>query len=243
MELDPSSVYAPYFGGIWLSQAGRPAEALALFQRTVQLDPLHGFGWLALGWTHLELEHAAEARWCLEKAVALEGLVGKGPTSGVACYLGEALRRLGELDSARSRCLEGLAAVERADFMYRDTFRGVGLCALGRTALEQRDGSAADAAFAQAVAHLRGRPRSLGGGHLLVQALAGLSRAGSGDAPFEEARALFGTRSGHDFSFMWACTDGVTLLELARAAAAVGRSSESAGLLERARAAGSAETI
>ena len=90
MELDPSSVYAPYFGGIWLAQATRADEALALFQRTVGLDPRHGFAWLALGWTHLDLAHGAEARWCLEKAVALEGQTGKGPTSGVACYLGEA---------------------------------------------------------------------------------------------------------------------------------------------------------
>jgi adenylate cyclase len=243
MELDPSSVYAPYFGGIWLAQAGRPAEAVVLFQRTVQLDPLHGFAWLALGCTHLELGHAAEAQWCLEKAVALEGQAGKGPTSGVACYLGECLRRLGELDRARSRCLEGLAAVERSDFMYRDTFRGVGLCALGRAAVAQHDLAAAGAAFGQAVAHLRGRPRSLGGGHLLVQALAGLSRAGSGEGPFEEALCLWRDRSGHDFSFMWVCTDGVTLLELSRAAAALGRDSEAAVLLEKARAAGSREAI
>ena len=235
MELDPASVYPPYFGGIWLAQAGRDEEALALFQRTVRLDPVHGFAWLALGWTHLELAHAAEAQWCLEKAVALEGQTGKGPTSGVACYLGEALRRLGDLDRARTRCLEGLVAVEGSDFMYRDTFRGVGLCALGRTALEQHDGSAADAAFAQAVAHLRGRPRSLGGGHLLVQALAGLARAGSGDAPYEEAQALWRSRAGHDFSFMWACTDDVTLRELGRAAAATGRSDEAAELFEKAR--------
>ena len=243
MELDPANVYAPYFGGIWLAQAGHPDEAVPLFQRTVQRDPLHGFAWLALGWSHLELEHAAEAQWCLEKAVALEGQQGKGPTSGAACYLGECLRRLGELDRARARCLEGLATVERSDFMYRDTFRGVGLCALGRAAVEQRDVPAAGAAFAQAVAHLRGRPRSLGGGHLLVQALAGLSRAGSGEAAFDEALALFRTRSGHDFSFMWVCTDGVSLLELSRAAAALGKESEAANFLEEARAAGSREAV
>ena len=139
--------------------------------------------------------------------------------------------------------LEGLATVERSDFMYRDTFRGVGLCALGRAAVEQRDVPAAGAAFAQAVAHLRGRPRSLGGGHLLVQALAGLSRAGSGEAAFDEALALFRTRSGHDFSFMWVCTDGVSLLELSRAAAALGKESEAADFLEEARAAGSREAV
>ena len=243
LELDPGNVYAHYFGGIWLSQSVRPSEALPLFQRAVQLDPSHGFAWLALGWTHLELAHAAETRWCLEKAVAIEGQSGLGPTAGVACYLGEALRRLGDLDGARSRCLEGLTAVERSDFMYRDTFRGVGLCGLGRTAVEQRDPAAAGAAFGQAIAHLRGRPRSLGGGHLLVQALAGLSRAGSGAGPFEEALALWRDRSGHDFSFMWACTDGATLLELSRAAAALGKTSEAADFLAEARAAGSGEAV
>ena len=243
MELDPANAYAPYFGGIWLAQASRMADALALQQTAVRLDPLHGFAWLALGWTHLELGHGAEARWCLEKAVGLEGESGKGPTSGVAGYLGECLRRLGDLDGARTRCLQGLATVEKSDFMYRDTFRGVGLCALGRTALEQKDAPAAQAAFAQAVAHLRGRPRSLGGGHLLVQALAGVARAGGGQAPFEEAAGLDAGRRGHDFSFMWACTDDVTLLELSRAAAAVGRSDLAADLFARARAAGSREAL
>ncbi len=165
-------------------------KALRLFQRAVELDPRHAFGWLALGWTHLDLGHAPEARWCLEKAVAVEGETTSGPTSGVAGYLGECLRRSGELDAARAACLRGLEAVERSDNMYRDTFRGVCLCALGRTALEQGDTEAAHAAFTQAVAHLRGRPRALGGGHLLVQALAGLARL-DGERPLAEgARAL-----------------------------------------------------
>ena len=241
MELEPASVYAPYFGGIWMAQASRAADSLSLLQRAVQLDPHHGFAWLALGWTHLELEHGPEARWCLEKAVALEGEAGTGPTAGVACYLGECLRRLGELDEARTRCLEGLASVEKSDNMYRDTFRGVGLCALGRTAVEQKDALAAQAAFSQAVLHLRGRPRTLGGGYLLVQALAGLSRAGAGSGPLEEGLALWRARTGHDFSFMWVCTDDVTLFELSRAAAAIGRASDATGLFEKARAAGSRE--
>jgi eukaryotic-like serine/threonine-protein kinase len=224
MELDPDAVYAPYFGGVWQAQAGRPEEAALLLQRAVSLDPRHGFAWLGLGWTHLTLEHGAEARWCLERAVALEGETGMGPTAGAAVYLGDALRRLGELEAARARCLEGLAAVEKSDNMYRDTFRGVGLCALGRTAVAQADREAAHAAFSQAVFHLRGRPRSLGGGHLLVQALAGRARAGEGERPYEEAQELWRSRAGHDFSFMWSCSDDVTLSELALAAAALGKS-------------------
>ena len=240
MELEPTSVYAFYFGGFCATRLGRFEDGLRLFQRAVELEPSHAFGWLALGWTHLDLGHRPEARWCLEKAVAVEGQTASGPTSGVAGYLGECLRRSGELDAARAACLRGLDAVERSDNMYRDTFRGVCLCALGRTALEQGDIEAAHAAFTQAVAHLRGRPRALGGGHLLVQALAGLARL-DGAKAFHEGLDLFTRREGHDFSFMWACSDDVTLLELSRAAAAVGRSSEAATLFEDAVAAGSPE--
>ncbi len=241
MELDPASVYAPYFAAFCHFQTGRKEEALRLFQRAVELDPRHGFAMLALGWTHLELGHLAEARWCLEKCVALEGEAQMGPTAGVASYLGECLRRSGDLAGARAACLRGLEAVERSDFMYRDTFRGVGLCVLGRTALAEGDTAAAQAAFTQAVAHLRGRPRALGGGQLLVQALAGLARTENRQELLDQALDLFARRDGHDFSLMWSCTDDITLLELSRAAAFFGRTEEAAELRRRAVAAGSSE--
>ena len=241
MELDPTSVFAPYFAAFCLVNLGRRDEGVRLFQRTVELEPRHGFAWLGLGWSHLDLGRPAEALWCLETAVAIEGESGMGPTAGVAGYLGECLRRSGELERARAACLRGLLAVERSDNMYRDTFRGVSLCALGRTALEQADADAARAAFTQAVAHLRGRPHALGGGHLLVQALAGLSRAGDGSGTLDEALTLFERRQGYSFDVMWVCTEGVTLLELSRAAAAAGRDAEAQDLRARAVAAGSGE--
>jgi len=243
MELDPTTPYAPYFAGFCSANLGRREESLGLFQRAVEVDPRHAFAWLALGWTHLDLGHAEEARWCLERAVALEGETAIGPTAGVAGYLGECLRRSGDLAGARVACLGGLEAVEKSDNMYRDTFRGVGLCALGRTALQQGDAGAAHAAFTQAAAHLRGRPRALGGGYLLVQAMAGLSRAGGGAAALDEALGLFRSRQGYSFDMMWTCDEGVTLLELSRAAAAAGRREAAAALKERAVAAGSREAL
>jgi hypothetical protein len=42
---------------------------------------------------------------------------------------------------------------------------------------------------------------------------------------------------------MWVCTDGATLCELARAAAAAGRSDDASDLFGRARAAGSPEAL
>jgi serine/threonine protein kinase/Tfp pilus assembly protein PilF len=243
MELDPANAFAPYFAGFCQSQMGRREEALRLFQKAVELDPRHGFAWLALGWTHSDLGHDAEARWCLEKAVSLENQTASGPTAGVAGYLGEGLRRAGDLEKARAACLAGLEAVERSDNMYRDTFRAVCLCALGRTGLAQGDVTAARAAFLQAAAHLKGRPRTLGGGQLLVQALAGLTRAGDGTAPLTEALELFESRRGHNFDLMWACSDDVTLFELSRAAGKAGHPEQAADLLARAREKGSREAL
>jgi len=220
---------------------GRQAEAVVFFQRALEIEPRHGWGWLALGWMHLELGSGSEARWCLEKAVELERLQGPHRTAGVSGYLGECLRRLGQPEDARARCLEGLEAVERSDNMYRDTFRGVCLSGLGRAALDLADPTTANVAFHQAISHLRGRPRTLGGGHLLVQALSGLARGGEGEGPLDDALALWRSRDGHDFSLMWSCTPDVTLFELSRAAAALGRS-EASALLSDARAAGLRES-
>jgi TolB-like protein/Tfp pilus assembly protein PilF len=240
-ELDPANPFSWYFSACALGFAGRHAEALPFYQRAVAADARHGWSWMGLGWSHVELGAPAEGLWCLEKAVTLEQLGGPHPTVGASGYLGECLRRTGDLENARRRCLDGLDAVERSDSMYRDSFRAICLCALGRTALAQSDAPAARAAFGQAIAHLHGRPRGLGGGHLMVQALAGLARAGEGGGRLDEAETLFASRRGHDFSALWTCTDEVSLLELARAASAAGRSDRAKELFQRARSAGSGE--
>src|SRR4029453_3273319 len=99
---------------------------------------------------------------------------------------------------------------ERSDHMYRDSFRAISLCSLGRTALDQGDRAAAHAAFTQLVAHIKGRERTLGGGFLMVQALAGLARAGDGPAPLAEARRLYEERDRFNFSILWTCDDPTT---------------------------------
>jgi tetratricopeptide (TPR) repeat protein len=219
MELDPGNPFGPYFAGWCRLSTGRAEEAVPLFARAVEADSQHGWSWLA--------------RWSLEQAVALEQKHVQSPTAGVAGYLGECLRRQGEPAAARTSCLEGLEAVDKSDHKYRDTFRAVCLCVLARAALDQEDLPAARAAFTQAIGHLRGRPRALGGGHLLVQALAGLSRAGEGAEHFEEALGLFEGRQGFDYSYLWICSEEETLSELSLAAAALGRPAESRSLAER----------
>jgi len=235
-ELEPGDPFGPYFAGCALSAARRWNEAIPLFQSAIAADDQHGWSWLGLGWAQLETARAIEARWCIEKAVSIERLKSRHPTAGVAGYLGHFLRRQGDLDGARTVCLEALDALEKSDFMYRDSFRGVALCTLGRVALESADLVAARAAFGQAASHLRGRPHGLGEGHLLVQALAGLARADADPGRLDEALALFEDRPTHSFDWLWTCTDDVSLLELSRAARACGRSEAADALLERARA-------
>jgi serine/threonine-protein kinase len=241
LALDPGSFFAAYMAAAALVGANRAEEALPFAQKAVELEPTGAFNFLELGWIHFELGNLAEARWSLGKAVEVEG---KGPntTAGVAGYLGECLRRQGQLEEARRHCLAGLDVADASDHMYRDIFRGFSLCTLGRVALEQGDQDAARAAFGQAASHIRGRPRAVGSGHILVQALAGLARAGAGEGPLAEALDLFETRKGPcNFLFFYGCVEHFTLLQLARAARALGRADQARRLYGRAREAGSLE--
>jgi hypothetical protein len=89
------------------------------------------------------------------------------------------------------------------------------LCCLGRTALQQGDQEAARAAFRQVTLQARGRPRATSVGQVLVQALAGLTQAAEGPAPFEEALHLFGQRDGFNLRWGHGSSEDITLLELA----------------------------
>ena len=162
------------------------------------------------------------------------------PTPGVTAYLGECLRISGRLAEARHACLTGLEDVERSDHMYRDSFRAVALCSLARTAFDAGDPAPAAAALRQVVTHLNGRPRTLGGGFLMVQALAGIARADHDPRRLDEAHELFRRRDRFNFAILWTCGDEATLVDLGRSAVALGRT-EGATLLDRARSLASYE--
>jgi TolB-like protein/Tfp pilus assembly protein PilF/predicted Ser/Thr protein kinase len=240
-ETDPRGVYAPYFTACVELRLGHRAQALQSYQTSVEMDEEFGFAWIGLGWTHMDLGRLDEARYCFARAEELEQRTTPHPTAGAAGYAGEVLRRMNRLEEARAAALRGIEAAEKSDHMYRDTLRGIGLLSLGRTALRQGDRSGARAAFDQAVDHLRGRDRTLGGGQLLVQALAGLAQATADAGSYDKARALFERRAGHDFSWLWGATDDVSLLELARAAKALAKPREAIDLLRLADAAGATQ--
>jgi TolB-like protein len=220
--LDPSDHYPRYFEGCMRLHRGEPERALPLYQDVVSRVPAFGFAWVGLGWAHQELGRSVEAQWSFNRAIALESL-GFHATAGAACYLAESLRREGRLDEARAQCMSGLAAVERTDHMYRDTFRALCLIVLGRVALDRDDPEAARAAFVQAALHLEGRPRTLGGGSLACQAEAGRAAADRDPEALRAAEARLVARAPGDWSWFWQCTDGEARADVARAARVVDR--------------------
>ncbi len=218
-----ATYFAAYFAGCILLSTRRFCDAVKQFQDAAKLNPNYGWTWVALGWTHLELGNEHSAIWCLERAAALEQQGNEAPTAGIEGVLGEMLRRTGRLEDARRYCMRGLDAVEKSDHMYRDTLRGVCLCSLGRTALDQGDMGAATAAFNQAIAHLHGRSRALGGGHLLVQAMAGLAQVREDSTLLDKACHLFVNREQFSFHYFASCSDDVTVSALRRSAVALGQ--------------------
>jgi tetratricopeptide (TPR) repeat protein len=241
-ELDPSFFFPYYFGaGLALSK-GKADEALGLMQRAVELGPRLSYPIWALACLHMQMGHYDEALWTFERTATVDHAAGEAAHwPGYDGFHGECLRRVGRLDEARARCLLALEDVEKSDHMYRDTNRVVCLVALGRTALQQGDTAAARAAYGQAIAHVHGRHRTLGGGWLVVQALAGLASAGDGQSSYTDALRLYRQRDQFDFSWFPLCTDDITLLDLSRAAGVLGRVADSRILRERAAEKGSIE--
>jgi serine/threonine protein kinase/tetratricopeptide (TPR) repeat protein len=237
--LDPDQPYPPYFAGCIHYFSGRLEAAVPLLQRAIAAAPTHAFAWMVLGNVHTSLANFSAARWCFERALSFEHPDAAGPTAGVAAQIAECLRLEGRREEARRSCLDALETIERSDHMYRDTFRASALCCLARIAFDQGDLPAARAALQQVVAHVQGRDRMLSGGHLMVQALAGLARAGDGKVRLDEAHTLWRMRTRFDFSHGFS-GDATTLTALGLAARALCLP-ESRALLQQASDAGSSE--
>lgn len=243
VELNPNDAHAHTILGLCCLFFESKPVALPYLQRSVELEPLLGWGWFGLGTAHLSLLNLTEARYTFGRCLAIEGSPKTiSPTVGVAAYLAETLRIEGLLEESWRRALEGIQAAEASDHAYRDTFRAYGLCVLGRTALQRGDPDAASTAYGQALAQLRRRTGPRGSGHLMVQAFAGLGRAGDASA-FDEGLQLFESPHSWNFEPFPGCTADIGLLELARAAHALGRQEPAQALLARARAAGSLEAF
>jgi len=238
IELAPDHYMAPYFAAAVLTDMGRAAEGIPYAQSSVKLFSDWAWGYGLLAWCHLASGNRSEARWSAERCVEVQDAPGAHPYPLAHILLAECQRRLGDFDEARQSTFLGLERVERTDHAYRDSGRASGLSVLGRVALDQNDLAGALAALDQAVAQMRGRPTGIGVGHVMVQSLAGQTRAGAGPAPFEEALELFEKREGFNFSWALIGSNEISLNELALAATALGRDRLASELLERARQAG-----
>lgn len=217
-ELDASLFWGWYFGSVTAHLLGRADEALGLIRRAVELEPKAAYTWYGLGSLHLDLGNLSEALWAYDRARYVNALPDASPFPDVGGYMAECHRRAGRPDEARAMCLDSLERIERSDHVYRDTFRVCTLIILGSTALDQSDAAAARAAFNQAIAHVRGRPRTLAGGWLVARALAGLACSDGDVSRYEEARSRIEARTEFDFSWLWQCDETAVQADLTRAA-------------------------
>ncbi len=190
--LDPSFFLPFFFGGGIGFLIGKADEGLRLMQRAVELEPRLSYPVWALACLHMQMGNYKEALWSFEHAAVVDRARGRraAVARGRWTFTGNVCAASGGLDDARARCLIALEEVEKSDHMYRDTNRVFCLVSLGRIALQQGDEAAARAAYGQAIAHIQGRRRTLAGGWLVVQALAGLARTSEGGATYKEAHSL-----------------------------------------------------
>jgi serine/threonine protein kinase/tetratricopeptide (TPR) repeat protein len=239
---DQSWFFPYYFAGGLGHLIGKADEGLRLMQRAVELEPRLTFPMWGLACLHTQLGNYDEALWTFDRVAVVGRANGEASQwPGAGGYHAECLRRVGRLEAARATCLAALEEAERSDHMYRDSNRVLCLVTLGRIALQQCDRATAEAAYGQAIAHVNGRQRTLAGGSLVAQSLAGLARAQESRTPYGEARDLFEKRDRFDFAWLWFCTDDVTLLDLSRAASALGIVDEAASLRRLAAERGSIE--
>ena len=187
--------------------------------------------------------HLDVAIWCLSRARDIEGSNPAAHIVGAGSMLAEAYRRQGRLEEGRAEALAALERVESADHMYRDSHRALCLLVLGRILLALSRPTDAAAAFLQVISHVNGRPRALAGGLYVVQALAGHARATGNADSLEEAAHLLQSRSRFDYSWGGGATIAEALVELALAAAALGRPAQAREWLEEARSAGGSGRI
>ncbi len=212
---NPDASMALYFGASCHAALSRWKPALALYQASLRIDRGRCFSWIGAAWCHQRIGRLEEALFCIRTAERLETEDGPLRTAGCGAFLGEMLRQRGELDLAWRETHTALQRVEHSDFFYRDSFRALALLTLGRIALDRADALAAQTAFNQACAALEARPSMLGGGHLMVQALAGSSLSAHEPASLERARSLYQERPAPwSFEWTWGCSNADTELAL-----------------------------
>lgn len=237
-HLQPDWFFPYYFGGLVAHLRRDTTDAIGLLQLAAVLEPRQSYPMLGLACIQTDLGRFDEALWCFERAAVIESNHrGAAQWPGLKGFHAECLRRLGRLDDARALCMAAIEDVERSDHMYRDSNRVFCLVTLGRIALQQGDRDAARAALRQALAHVRGRERTLAGGWFAVQALAGLARADHERHFYDEAVTLNATRDRFDFSWLYFCYD-VTWLDLSQAAESLGLHDDAVTMRARAAAEG-----
>ncbi len=196
---------ACYFAACCLAAEARYEDALRYYQTSLRFNTSRSWTWFGAGNCHARLNRHESARWCLQRAIDAEASGSHFNTAGCGAFLAELLRNEGQLEQAWETAKQALNRVESSDFIYRDSFRTLALITLGHIALDRNQRQTAETAFHQAELGIRGRPRALGAGHLLTQALAGKAAASNDPALLKLAKATLGDEANWNFDWLWGC--------------------------------------
>jgi tetratricopeptide (TPR) repeat protein len=208
---------ACYFAACCLAAEARYEDALRYYQTSLRINPSRSWSWFGAGNCHARLGRLENARWCLQRAIEAESSGSHFTTAGCGAFLAELLRGEGEYDKAWAIAKQAQQTVEASDFIYRDSFRALALISLGRIALDRHQTRTAETAFHQAELGIRGRPRALGAGHLLIQAMAGKAAARHDSDLLQQAAAILNDQGSLNFDWLWGCHKEDTQQALAQA--------------------------
>ena len=256
VELDAGSYMAYYMlGSVYVVRAVLEyrrslfSDAVREFQKSIQAEPNYPWTHLHLGWICMVHGQYAPAQKFFEEGVAIQdsaAAVKAGPRFyGTGTLLGLLSFCQGDLSRAEEFHCRSLAELGSSDHVYREVLMAVSHCGLGDVAFRRALYSEALEQYRTAEDLLTSHPRSLGGGHILIQALLGqcktcivLQRNEKAATHLARARELLAHKSGFDFGFIWEAWDAQSYHDFGICQALSGKSDDALRSLKKAVACG-----
>jgi DNA-binding winged helix-turn-helix (wHTH) protein/tetratricopeptide (TPR) repeat protein len=256
VELDPGSYMAFYMlGSVYVCRAALKyksslfADAFREFKNSIAVEPNYPWSHMHLGWISMVHGQYPAAERFLEEALAIQdttSAVRAWPRFyGTRTVLGVLSFRQGHASHAEDLHRRSIAELSECDHVYREIFLAVSYCGLGDVAFRRHLYEEALEEFLKAEDLLISHPRSVGSGHILIQALLRQSQARialdqteKARRQLERARELLAHKNGFDFAFIWEAWDAQSYYELGTSQALFGKAEHALTYLKKAIACG-----
>jgi tetratricopeptide (TPR) repeat protein len=251
-ELDPGNFMVYYLlGTAYLCRAALEyryslfSDAVRELQKSISAEPNYPWTHLHLGWMCMQHGEYVPAQEFFEEAVAIQdstSALKAGPRFyGARTLLGVLSFRQGDLSRAGELHRGSLAELTDCDHVYREILMAISYCGLGDVAFRRAQYEEASDKFRTAEDLLASRPQSLGGGHILIQAVLrqcqtsiALNQTEKAEKHIERACGLLDHKIGFDFGFIWEAWDAQSYYDFAACHALFGRSEDARASLEKA---------